>query len=210
MSPPFDRPDGYSLNELAAAASMEPRTVRSWVQEGLVPGPVSRGPKASYPPEAMGRLLAVKRLKEDTHLTLADIRRRLAGLSVKEVNAIASGEGAHPEPGSAADYMASISEEEWRRQSSIARRASAYSESSETGARTFNQPSIADMQAARSQPPGEDDIPARARAEPWSKIEVTPDVFIEVRGELEPRSRRRYERLADLVRDWLTRGSIPR
>lgn len=210
MSPQFDRPDGYSLNELAAAASMEPRTVRSWVQDGLVPGPISRGPKAAYPPEAMGRLLAVKRLKEDTRLTLSDIRRRLAGLSAEEINAIALGQAAPHEPGSAADYMASMSEADWRRSS--ARSVSALSRSDLPGAgpRTFYQSSIQDMQVARSEPPPDDDIPARATAEPWTKIEVTPDVFMEIRGELEPRSRRRYERLADLVRDWLTRGSLPR
>lgn len=203
MTPQFDRPDGYSLNELAKAADMEPRTVRSWVQDGVVPGPLSMGPKAAYPPEAMGRLLAAKHLKETTRMTLSEIRRRLVTLSVEEINAIASGKKGYEGPGTAAEYLSLLEEPSHNFASS-----SEPDDFDDAPRRAFQRASGVKGKHS-SFNSGEERVPSRARAEPWSKIEVTPDVFLEIRGPLDPRSKRRYERLVDLVRDWLTRGTIP-
>jgi hypothetical protein len=40
-----------SLADLAAASGLLPRTIRSWVAQGLLPAPLTRGPAARYPAE---------------------------------------------------------------------------------------------------------------------------------------------------------------
>ncbi len=47
-------------------------------------------------------------------------------------------------------------------------------------------------------------VPRRARGKTWTRISITPDVEISIRGELEPRDRALFEQLADLFRTILT------
>jgi DNA-binding transcriptional MerR regulator len=54
----------YRLNELAQACGVTPRTIRYYVQRGLLPAPVLRGPETSYDHEHLVRLQAIKRLQE--------------------------------------------------------------------------------------------------------------------------------------------------
>ncbi len=44
-----------TLADLAAASGLQPRTIRSWVAQDLLPGPLSRGPAARYPADTLER-----------------------------------------------------------------------------------------------------------------------------------------------------------
>jgi DNA-binding transcriptional MerR regulator len=54
----------YKLDELAAAAGVSARTVRYYVQRGLLPAPAFRGRDTVYDGNHLRRLRAIKRLQE--------------------------------------------------------------------------------------------------------------------------------------------------
>lgn len=74
----------YSLQELADAAGVSPRTVRYYIAEGLLPPPEPAGHRTSYSREQLSRLKLIGLLKE-AYLPLKQIRSRLAGLERDEL-----------------------------------------------------------------------------------------------------------------------------
>ena len=93
----------YKLDELARAAGTSPRTIRYYVQRGLLPGPHFRGKDTSYDHEHLVRLRAIKRLQE-AYLPLDAIAAELERRSMEEIERIADGreEIAKPPPAPAA------------------------------------------------------------------------------------------------------------
>ena len=84
------------LTALADRAGVSIRTVRYYIQQGLIPKPEARGPGAHYTEEHLHRLLLIKRLQKE-HLPLAEIRR-----------AIESGAAESASPVSARDYINTV------------------------------------------------------------------------------------------------------
>ena len=80
----------YKLDELAREADVAPRTVRYYVQRGLLPAPEFKGKDTSYGREHLARLLAIKRLQA-AHLPLDAIEARLASATLDEIERLASG-----------------------------------------------------------------------------------------------------------------------
>src|ERR1043166_4283991 len=72
-------PTTFDIAELARAAKVTTRTVRYYVQQGLLPQPGSRGPGTRYDVGHLDRLQLIKRLQRE-HLPLAEIRRRLEAM----------------------------------------------------------------------------------------------------------------------------------
>jgi DNA-binding transcriptional MerR regulator len=68
----------YGIEELASLGGVTRRTVRYYVQEGLIPAPLGVGRGRHYGPEHLARLLEVKSLQEAGR-SLEDIRRIPAG-----------------------------------------------------------------------------------------------------------------------------------
>ncbi len=81
----------YKIEELAAEAGVSPRTVRYYVQRGLLPAPEFRGKDTAYGREHLLRLQAIKRLQQQ-HMPLDEIQVRLASASEAELSRIARGE----------------------------------------------------------------------------------------------------------------------
>ena len=72
---------GFTLNELADASGVEPRTIRSYVEKGLIPGPDSLGRAARYPRESLDRLKVLQLLRDANRtLTLDQIRMLLQSI----------------------------------------------------------------------------------------------------------------------------------
>lgn len=68
----------YAIGDLAELADVSRRTVRYYVQEGLLPAPFGVGRGNHYGREHLDQLLKVKALQEAGH-TLEEIRRVLDG-----------------------------------------------------------------------------------------------------------------------------------
>src|SRR3954465_8235299 len=92
----MDTGDPLDLTGLADRAGVSIRTVRYYIQQGLLPKPDARGPGAHYTEEHLDRLLLIKRLQKE-HLPLAEIRK-----------AINSGAAEAAIPGSGRDYVRSV------------------------------------------------------------------------------------------------------
>jgi DNA-binding transcriptional MerR regulator len=78
----------YKLEELAKAAGTSPRTVRYYVQRGLLPPPVFKGKDSAYGREHLVRLRAIRVLQE-AYLPLDAIAVELEGKTNEQIDAIA-------------------------------------------------------------------------------------------------------------------------
>jgi len=74
----------YSLSELTDEAGVSVRTVRYYVAEGLLPPPVTAGPRSFYTRAHLDRLRLIDRMKT-SYLPLKEIRRRLTALDDEEI-----------------------------------------------------------------------------------------------------------------------------
>ena len=83
------------LSELAERAGIPPRTVRYYVQRGLLPAPRFRGPDTAYEEEHLIRLRAIRRLQE-RFFPLDAIQVELARMTPEAIRALA--DGAEPSP----------------------------------------------------------------------------------------------------------------
>jgi DNA-binding transcriptional MerR regulator len=82
-----------SIEELADAAGVPVRTVRFYISEGLLPGPSGRGRTASYGEEHLLRLQLIRVLAAQ-RVPLAEMREKLAGVTLAEVRALLAEEEA--------------------------------------------------------------------------------------------------------------------
>lgn len=211
-----------TLADLAAASGLQPRTIRSWVAQGILPAPLSRGPTARYPADTLQRLMAIRAMRDLLGMSLGAIRQELLVASADQIEAYAGKAGAlAPEraepakaPAGALDYI--------RR---LRTGASGPASAGEVSASIPPPPASAPPRAlARRETPkaaaprgfealeqrlgqGRASPAARkARAEEWLRIPITPDVELAVRGRLNAEQRAQLERCADLVRDILLRS----
>src|SRR5690349_2160228 len=67
---------GWSLSELAALTGVAPRTLRLYLQRGVLPRPPFAGTATRYQRRELLWLLATRRLLETEKLSLAEIRAR--------------------------------------------------------------------------------------------------------------------------------------
>jgi len=79
----------YSLAELADLTGIQARTIRSYIEKGIVPAPERPGRHAYYVDDHLDRLRAIVALRRLDQLTLDEVRRKLLGLSREEIRALA-------------------------------------------------------------------------------------------------------------------------
>ena len=144
-----------SIGELAQSSGVTRRTIRYYVEIGLLPPPSGPGKAAVYGGDHLERLDLIKKL-QSMRLSLEEIREQLSGRrSDMVLRAMALPESpklmgsADPMPSTAAEYIASLREQ-----------GPAY--------------------AQRGMPdPGERSD--TYDAEPWVRVTITPDVELHVR-----------------------------
>ncbi|MEO6211125.1 MAG: MerR family transcriptional regulator, partial [Gemmatimonadaceae bacterium] len=100
-------PDSYDLLELCDLADVTPRTVRYYIQQGLLPSPDSKGRGSRYDPTHLERIQLIKRL-QGKHLPLAEIRTQLAELSDASVAALVAQPTFPEKSGSALAYVQEV------------------------------------------------------------------------------------------------------
>jgi DNA-binding transcriptional MerR regulator len=85
----------WKLAQLAGRAGLTPRTVRYYVQRGLLPPPVFRGVDTTYNEDHLLRLKAIRRLQA-RFLPLDAIQVELERLNPEAIRALAEGGNAPP------------------------------------------------------------------------------------------------------------------
>jgi DNA-binding transcriptional MerR regulator len=167
----------YDLTELSDRARVTPRTVRYYIQQGLLRSPGVTGPGAKYGEGHLDRLRLIRRLQQ-THLPLAEIRRRLETLSDASVREmlnqdLSTSEARTRYPGSVADYTRGL-------------------------LTAADRPALAPLHAAAPSPAQ----PAAERSQ-WERISLSPDLELHVRRPLSREHNKLVERLLAHARQFL-------
>jgi len=179
----------FELPELCEQAGVTARTVRYYVQQGLLPAP-GMGPGTKYGRGHLDRLRLVRRLQKE-HLPLAEIRKHLVRLDDAQVAAAllatsdrqaaraplaASARGPQGPRDSVADYVTGVLSG-----SPMPARRLAMSAPASRG-----EPGSAPYERDR-----------------WDRFRLTDDVEIHVRRPLSRETNRRVEKLLEAARDIL-------
>lgn len=77
----------YTLEDLSESSGLPIRTLRFYIQEGLLPGPDTRGKYATYSSEHLESLQLIVRLK-DMHLPLKEIKQLLESMTADDITRI--------------------------------------------------------------------------------------------------------------------------
>ena len=176
-----------TLAELCDAVDVTPRTVRYYIQQGLLPPADGTGQAASYNAGHLSRLRLVKAL-QGRHLPLAEIRARLENLTDEDERDLLAQPGAQPAPSSAADYIRAVLG------ASLGQRPPAnatYRVAFPTGG-----PPAAVVPGG---PSGASSAQFGSRAA-WERYTVSKDVEIHVRRPLDLQTNRRLEKLLEAAR----------
>lgn len=213
--------DELTLEELSERTGVEPRTLRSWVSEGLLAPPFRPGRGARYPASNADRALAVRALKDGHGLSFAEIGKRFMMASEDQIREWALEAGlALPSSESARDYLKRIGK------GGPLRSVREPSEDFFQSERAPIEPHRDRFAKGRPLRPStlrkgadlagieqlilqlaevlEAPAPRRSRGALWTRISVTPDLELSVRGDLEARERVLFEQLADHLRAILT------
>jgi DNA-binding transcriptional MerR regulator len=169
-------PTEYTLSELAKLSAVSARTVRYYIQSGLLPAPVGAGPAARYTEAHLDRLRLIRKL-QSSHLPLAEIRRRIESIPDDRIAAVADSVADEPPADSALDYISGLL------RPAPAARAAFVAETPPA--------------AAAAAPTTE---PERAQ---WERISLDPDIEIHVRRPLSRIQNKRVERLISIARQLL-------
>ena len=79
-----------TLSELSERSGVEIRTLRSWIQQGVVPGPETVGRNARYAPDALTRARAAKAMRDLYGMSLSAIRLDLLAADEAKIAAYAA------------------------------------------------------------------------------------------------------------------------
>jgi len=177
----------FDLNDLCQQSGVTARTVRYYVQQGLLPSP-GLGAGARYGAGHLARLRLIRRLQSE-HLPLAEIRRRIEALDDDAVQTLleshAGSDGTATT--SAVDYVREVlgGPPTGAPEPPVRRRP----------------PQPHPSGAPSSSPgPGRPARPAADRAQ-WERIALTPDIEVHVRRPLSREDNRRLEKLLEKAQE---------
>jgi DNA-binding transcriptional MerR regulator len=199
-------PGTLTLADLARLADVTPRTVRYYVAQGLLPSPGQAGPGSRYPESTLPRLQLIREMQR-SHLPLAEIRTRLAGVTDAEIAGLVT-PAAPPPADTAIDYIRGLLGTARQSQplpQPLPPAGSAPAPSSwgppaaEPAPLPTRTPSP--MHAAVTAPFA--DQPETVERSQWDRIALTPDIELQIRRPLGRLEQRRVERLITIARQVL-------
>jgi DNA-binding transcriptional MerR regulator len=186
-------PTDYTLADLANLSGVSARTVRYYIQSGLLPAPLGAGPAARYTEAHLDRLRFIRKL-QSAHLPLAEIRRRLESMPGDELAAASYAVAEEPAPNSALDYISSLLVPD---DEQFAGPVRAMSLPEPRPMRVAPAPAVASPSSTSLNPSRD---PDRAQ---WERISLDPDIEIHIRRPLSRLQNKRVERLISIARQLL-------
>jgi DNA-binding transcriptional MerR regulator len=185
-------PTTFDIAELARAAKVTTRTVRYYVQQGLLPQPGSRGPGTRYDVGHLDRLQLIKRLQRE-HLPLAEIRRRLEAMDDAAVReALLESPAVKPSP--ALSYVHKV-----LGQAEASPRVAAPSLFAQSEAAALRRPD----RSISEEPP----LWRRPDRTSWERIVLGPEIELHIRRPLTRDENRKVERIIHAARHLLEEES---
>jgi len=209
----------YSLEEMGRLTGLSPRTIRNYIQKGLLPGAEARGRGAFYTDLHLNRLRCIQIIRERSGLPLDELRRVMQTLPEEQIQRIGTGEEdvvalpvgqAYPPVGG----LFSVGEplDETYESDTMQAAPSAEEPSSALdyirqlrGGLPGDQSRFAELIKALERLTGGQRVYRKAKNEWWATVKVTEDMEIRVRG-LDEKDIGQLERLADLLRSLIMKG----
>jgi DNA-binding transcriptional MerR regulator len=208
-----------TLDELARQSGLEPRTIRSYVQADLVPRPSKRGRGATYEPTALDRLGAIKILRAERRMTLDDIRLLFEQCTDEQIRDLAQGaigtSDASALPALAHGAVMSPRER-------MSRMPATVRDASDPGIDAMMAP---DARQSPLEPRGSTELEnllnvlrhfthskrfsSTSSAETWTRVSITRDIELSVRGLRSEQDRYMLQQIADRIRVILKKGGVP-
>lgn len=212
-----------SLQELADLTGTEPRTIRSYVERGVIPGPETMGRGARYPREALDRLRVFQLLRDaNPGLSVDQIRQLLQSLTPAVVSDIAEGrqrisaviDTEQPFPlrqkGDALEYLHSLKSSPTRTPNEVHRQANAprqHHAQSPGLSQDDDQLHVLEKAAkALANLAGISTATRSFHGKNWYRLRITPDIELSFRGELAPEQVAQLHRIAAALKSLLTKG----
>lgn len=170
-------------------AEVTPRTVRFYIQQGLLPPAGSQGPGAKYDPGHVARLKMIKFLQKE-HLPLSEIRRQLESLDDAKIQALVRehSSGKQPANSSAVDYIRGVLAGKRHLPSQPAASSLFRSQTASPVIEELNAGYSTHRSAERSQ---------------WERIVLAPDIELHIRRPLSRGQNRKIEALIQHARETL-------
>lgn len=201
-------PGSYSIEELAEETGFDKRVIRSFIEQGLLRGPDSKGRYARYTDSHLIRLKAIKQLRDVRQMTLGEIRIALLAMTEDDIRALSARvEGQHRSKESNAVGKSSVLDY---------LRSASQSISGEIGRLNTNQMSPTALQnlstVDRLLTVLQGTIDARrmtpqSKGQRWHRFTVTPDIEISVRGLQDGGQVEQWDSIADCLREILLGGT---
>ncbi len=205
----------FTLEELAQKTGIEARTIRNYIQRGLLRGPEALGRKAFYVSYHLRRLEAIKLLKEFYGLQLREIRQVLlsqgegdfdpAKMDLKPV--ARDDAGAPREQDTALDFIRSVKQQCWTPDTLNQRRWMPDPGSSPAPEMEREAVPLEQLLRALRNALGDRTTRRATRGEPWMHMEVTPDITLMARGKYTTEELAILEQVADCMRQILLGGT---
>jgi DNA-binding transcriptional MerR regulator len=190
--------ESYSLSELADAAGIEARTIRSYIERGLLSGPRARGRGATYSKEHLSRLQVIGSLRRARpNMGLGEIRIFLQGLNPDQIHNLAGG---------SISATARAIDEYVHSEDLHAQNLAPEDDADETTGRIDWERSAAKLTGAERlvcllrQLTGLTPPTPSSKVEGWNRIAVTPDVELSIRADFDADQLAAFRELADLLR----------
>jgi len=180
--------EGLMISELAEKSGVTVRTIRYYIQQGLLPQPDTRGRYSIYDEDYLSRLELIQRLK-DAFLPLKEIKRRIENLTNEEIKrllALSSDDFNLQFAEDSSKELQNVAEESSDALTYIARILDAHNEDDE-------RPRVQSPSRRLNRPP--EPRPYETRRESrWQRIEVMPGIELHIREHLLKRYKTNIDR----------------
>jgi DNA-binding transcriptional MerR regulator len=195
------------LSELAESTGIEARTIRSYIERGLLPGPDARGRGAAYSEEHLSRLHLISSLRRARpDVTLGEIRIFLQGLNPEQIRGLAAGSiSAAARAISQSGNSEELENERVERHTSSSAAAGNVDDWQERAAKLTGAERAVSLLRGLTGPSA---VVPSSRVEGWSRIVVTPDVELWVRAEFDSDQVAAFRELGALLRQLLQRTDV--
>lgn len=191
--------ESYSLTELAGATGLEERTIRSYIERGLLPGAHARGRASSYSDEHLARLNIIRSLRRARpNIGLSEIRIFLQNLSPDQIKRFADGEI------TATSRVTDTLIRTEGTESGTASNEDIEMPSTTDWARSAaNLTGVERLVCILREVSGRKAPGSTSKVEGWQRIAVTPDIELSVRAGFDETLVAAFRELADLLRHLL-------
>lgn len=192
----------YSLSDLSDLTGIESRTIRSYIERGLLPGAEARGRAASYSSEHLSRLRVIQALRRARPgITLNEIRIVLQQMNPEQICGLAAGSIV----ATAVEVDQSLRPDEFDQVDEAEHVDDRDEFSTRTNWEFCAKKLTGPERLVRllREVSGFTSTTSTSRVERWQRITITPDIELSVRAEFDADQLASFRNLADLLRHLL-------